>query len=120
MTEENVESLMVTWEGTEDLPILFVNHIFIRSSQDGFLVSFGHEHGPYVINPTDEELESLNRTTKAVVRLAIPAFRMEQFVDVLNRVWEGYQARLAEAELAEQTNQPENSGESTDSEAASR
>ena len=68
----------VTFEGGDDLPILFANHIFIRPTPDGFLVSFAQSHGPYRLNVTQKELEDEGVPAKIICKLVIPHSRIHE------------------------------------------
>ena len=80
----------VRFEGGEDVPILFANHVFIRSSPDGFLVSFAQSHGPYEVNVTQETIDKVGVPAKIIARLAIPTNRMREFSNIINTVLEQY------------------------------
>lgn len=80
--------ITVSFEGGEDIPILFANHIFVRGSSDGFLVSFAQSHGPYLLDATEEQMREMGVTAKIIARLLIPPSRMREMIDVLGRVLE--------------------------------
>jgi hypothetical protein len=83
MSSERV--IHVRFEGGEELPILFANHIFVRPTPDGFLVSFAQSHGPYLVNATPDELEKLGVAAKVICRLIIPINRIHE----LARIFQG-------------------------------
>lgn len=76
----------VTFEGGEDLPILFANHIFVRLTPDGFMVSFAQSHGPYRLDLTPEQVAQLGIPAKIITRLLIPHARMKEMVELLNNI----------------------------------
>ena len=81
-------AIQVSFEGGEDVPILFVNNLFVRLSPDGFLSSFAQSHGPYILGLTPEQAATEGISARVVSRLAIPANRMKEFLDILNTVFE--------------------------------
>jgi len=90
--------IQVRFEGGEDLPILFANHIFVRTIPDGCLVSFAQSHGPYVTNISEEELQKEGVTAKIIARLLVPPNRMRQFAEILNGIVEQLDRGATEAE----------------------
>jgi hypothetical protein len=79
-------SIQVRFEGGEDIPILFANNMFVRSSSDGFLVSFAQSHGPYIVDQTPEDLQREGVSAKIIARLLIPPSRMREFAEIFNNV----------------------------------
>jgi len=79
-------SIQVRFEGGEDLPILFANHIFVRTGPDGCLVSFAQSHGPYVTEISAEDLERGGVAAKIIARLLVPHNRIREFAGILNGV----------------------------------
>lgn len=83
--QADVVELEITFEGSEDIPIAFANHIFIRHMEDVFLVTFAQSHGPYIVNPTAEQLKQMHTIpAKVVARIAVPPTKMKEIIDVLN------------------------------------
>lgn len=76
-------AIEVRFEGGDDIPILFANHIFIRSGPDGFMLSFAQSHGPYLLRPTAKQLRSVGVGAKVIARLLVPPHRMQEMVDLL-------------------------------------
>ena len=81
-------TIRVRFEGEEDLPILFANHIFVRTGPDGCLVSFAQSHGPYVTEISAEDLERDGVSAKIIARLLVPHNRIREFAGILNGVVE--------------------------------
>ena len=78
----------VYFEGAEDVPIYFANHIFARVTPDGFLVSFAQSHGPYETDFTAERLAEEKIPARVISRLLIPHGRMRDMLNVLNGLFE--------------------------------
>ena len=83
-------SIQVSFEGGEEIPIVFANNMFVRHSEDGFLVSFAQSHGPYIVNQTPEDLQREGVTSKVIARLLIPPNRMREFVEIFNNMLEQF------------------------------
>lgn len=80
--------VQVSFQGGEDLPILFANHIFVRTGADGCLVSFAQSHGPYQVDMTPEELQRVGVEAKIIARLLIPTNRVREMADIFNGIVE--------------------------------
>lgn len=91
------QSVEVRFEGGEDIPILFANNLFVRQSDDGFLVSFAQSHGPYSLNPTLEDLKREGVPATIIARLLIPPNRMREFVTILNNMLERWETGVEES-----------------------
>ena len=78
----------VYFEGAEDVPIYFANHIFARVTPDGFLVSFAQSHGPYETDLTAERLAEEKIPARVISRLLIPHGRMRDMLTVLNGLFQ--------------------------------
>ena len=89
-------SATVSFEGGEDLSILFANHVFVRSGPDGFVVSFAQSHGPYDVGLTPERLAETGIAAKIVARLLVPPNRMREFAGIFNSVLEQYESAAKE------------------------
>ena len=94
----------VRFEGGEEIPILFANHVFVRSGPDGFLVSFAQSHGPYDLNITTETLRNEGIAAKIVARLIVPPNRMRQFAEIFNNVTEVLDAGIEGSDDDDKTN----------------
>ena len=93
--EPQAAQVQVSFVGGGDTPILFANHILVRSSPDGFLVSFAQSHGPYEVGVTPEELREKGVPARIIATVAIPPNRMVEMVEVLGRVLEHYKTSVA-------------------------
>lgn len=90
-------SVAIRLENDDNLPLLLANNFFVRwNPMDGFMVSFAQVHGPYVVQPSEEELAE-GLTAKIVARLLIPPVRMREFVDLMTEQLESYERTQAEA-----------------------
>ena len=87
-------TVQVRFEGGDDVPILFANHVFVRSGPDGFIVSFAQSHGPYVVDTTLEVINREGVAAKIIARLLVPPNRMRQFAEIFQRLTEGLNARV--------------------------
>ena len=83
--------LQVTFEGSEDVPIVYASNVFVRHAEDVFLITFAQAHGPYIVNPTVEQLKQMRTVpAKIVSRIAVPPSRMKEILDVLNGNYEQF------------------------------
>ena len=77
----------VEFVGEEEMPIVLANHVFVRTTQDGLIVSFAQSHGPYIVNPTQEDIELMGKVpARIVARLLIPPHRMKTFIKLITQV----------------------------------
>ena len=77
--------LQVTFEGGEQIPIVYASNVFVRHTEDVFLLTFAQAHGPYIVNPTNEQLRQMKTIPAQVVaRIAVPPSQMKTWLDVLN------------------------------------
>lgn len=82
--EEGV-TLEVEFEGSENVPIVFANNLFVRHEEDIFIITFAQAHGPYIVNPTPEQLKQIGRIPSQVVaRIAVSPVKMKEFLSVLS------------------------------------
>ena len=66
-------------------PTSFANNVFVRYAEETFLITFAQAHGPYIINPTDEQLKQIGKIPSQVVaRIALSPVKMKKFLDVLS------------------------------------
>ncbi len=86
--------VQVRFEGGEEIPIVFANHVFVRSGPDGFLVSFAQSHGPYEVELTPELLQLEGVAAKIIARLLVPPNRMREFAEIFGRLTEGLDAGI--------------------------
>ena len=79
-------------EGADEIPMSYVNHIFITHTTDEFFVTFSQIHPPYLLEPTQEEVEQLTHIpAKVVARIALTPSKMKELIDALG---ENYQKFL--------------------------
>lgn len=102
-------SIQVRFEGGEDIPVLFANHVFVRSSSDGFLVSFAQSHGPYIVNPTPDDIQREGVAAKIIARLLIPPTRMREFAAVFDTMLQQFVAGEEESSSDTDANDKRNS-----------
>ena len=79
------------WESAEDLPILFVNNMFLRRQDDYFILTLGQAELPYVQQISPETLAKLEEDPipiRAVARLGMPQSVFERFVQSINDMYE--------------------------------
>lgn len=81
----------LVWGGEKEHPVLHANNLFV-SYQDGvFLLSFGEAHGPYLIDPTVEEIDSIKEITVNILgRFALTPEKMVLFINVLQKNYKRY------------------------------
>lgn len=95
MAEQRRESLEkevpIRIEGSEEVPIAHVNHVFVAHTTDEFFVTFAQLHPPYWVEPTKEEVEQLTYIpAKVVARIALSPSKMKAFIDALNTNYEKF------------------------------
>lgn len=95
--EESV-TLEVEFEGSENVPIVFANNLFIRHEEDMFIITFAQAHGPYIVNPTPEQLKQIGKIPSQVVaRIAVSPVKMKDFLNVLSGNYEQFIKMKAES-----------------------
>lgn len=78
-------SLEISFESSEDIPIVYAGNVFVRHMEDMFIITFAQAHGPYIVNPTVEQLKQIGKIpAKVVARIAVPPSQMKEILDVLN------------------------------------
>lgn len=65
------------------VPIVFVNHVFVRRSDDVFLISFAQAHGPFETKLDTLKLAKTGVSANVVAKLAIPPNRFKEIFLVL-------------------------------------
>ena len=71
-------------EGADEIPMYYVNHIFVTHTTDEFFVTFSQIHPPYLLEPTKEEVEQLTHIpAKVVARIALTPSKMKELIDAL-------------------------------------
>jgi len=83
--EEKSIVLEITFEGAENVPIVFASNVFVSHTEDVFLITFAQAHPPYIVRPTVEQLRKLGTIPAQVVaRIAVPPSKMKEILEVLN------------------------------------
>jgi hypothetical protein len=104
---ENIEEVpvRVEYEITENTPRGYATEMIVQYTQHEFILSFFNIEPPIILGTDEEKVEQLKRidhlTARGIVRLTISPERMENFLRVLNRHFENYQARLSDPESEE-------------------
>ena len=90
--------LEVEFIGSEDVPIVFANNVFVRHEEDIFIITFAQAHGPYIDKPTTEQLKKIGKVpSRVVARVAVSPVKMKEFLDVLNGNFESFKKMKAES-----------------------
>ena len=83
--------LEVEFKGSENVPIVFANNMFVRHEEDMFIITFSQTHGPYIVNPTPEQLKQIDKVPSQVIaRIAVSPNKMKKFLDVLSGNFEQF------------------------------
>ena len=107
--------LSVSWEGVDDVPILFVNQVLGQVGQQAeVILTFGQLAPPALLGETREERMRQARDLthipiKPIARLAMTRAGLEQLVDVLHKTVENYEK--AQELLAQAQRMAEGGGE---------
>lgn len=101
MEEKPTEGIRVRihLEKYGEVPILHANYLFISHTDEGFFITFAQVHPPYLITPSKEELEELQKTglpARVIARLMVSPAKMKEFLDVLNENYEKFLGRKKE------------------------
>ncbi|MFH1140822.1 MAG: hypothetical protein V1724_03940, partial [Chloroflexota bacterium] len=81
--------------GTDDLPILMANQIFIRYQDGQAILTFGQAISPYELQISEETIEQLRREgtpCRVVARVSVAPIKFVGMVRALNEI----QGRLKE------------------------
>lgn len=84
--ETQVErAIPIRIEGAEEIPVNYVNYVFVSHTTDEFFMTFAQIHPPYLLSPTKEEVEQLTHIpAKVVSRIALTPSKMKELIDALN------------------------------------
>lgn len=89
--QEGQVTLPIRIEGAEDIPVLYVNYIFVSHTNDEFFVTFAQLHPPYLISPTKSDVEELKSIPATVVsRIALTPGKFKELIDALQRNYQQY------------------------------
>ncbi|MFH1140745.1 MAG: hypothetical protein V1724_03530, partial [Chloroflexota bacterium] len=83
------------WVGTDDLPILMANQIFIRYMEGQIILTFGQATPPYELQISKDTIAQLQREgapCRAVARVSVAPIKFSGMVRALNEI----QSRLKE------------------------
>ena len=84
-------SIRAVWQESDELPIIFANHFWLRLQDDQFLLTFGQSEPPRQSEFSDKEAAKLEQhgiPIRTVCRLAMPAPKVEQTIKALNSVYD--------------------------------
>ncbi len=97
MTEEQRQEievekqLTIRIEGAEEIPISYVNYVFVSHTTDEFFMTFAQIHPPYLLKPTKRELEQLTHVpAKVVARVALTPSKMKELIDTLGENYQNF------------------------------
>lgn len=83
-------------EGAEEIPMSYVNHIFVTHTTDEFFMTFSQIHPPYLLEPTKEEVEQLTPIpAKVVARIALTPSKMKELINTLSENYQGFLKKQA-------------------------
>lgn len=106
MDEEHYErEIPLTWIGTEELPLLWVNRFVGQSVEDHLVLTIGQSVDPALIGTPEEKIAQLDQIAyvpvRPVARLAFSRARCEELIGILNIMKDGYdqQQRGGEGQL---------------------
>jgi hypothetical protein len=78
----------LTWIGTEELPLLWVNRFIGQNLEDHFVLTIGQSVNPPLIGTPEEKIEQLEQIAyvpvRPVARLAFSRARCEELIGILN------------------------------------
>lgn len=106
MDEERYErSIPLTWIGTDELPLLFVNQFVGQGLEDHFVLEVGQSVPPALIGTPEEKMERLEQIAyvpvRPVARLAFSRARCEELIGILQIVLEGHDKQREEREAGQ-------------------
>lgn len=101
MDEERYgREIPLTWIGTEELPLLWVNRFVGQGLEDHFVLTVGQSVDPPLIGTPDEKIAQLEQIAyvpvRPVARLAFSRARCEELIGILNGIKDAYDQRQAE------------------------
>lgn len=77
------------WENSENVPILFANHFFVRLQDDAFLLTFGQMEIPLEAPLSDGALQNLQTAgmpVQTIARIAMTPERITRVIENLTTV----------------------------------
>lgn len=79
-------------EGAEEIPMSYVNHIFVTHTTDEFFVTFSQIHPPYLLPPVKKEqvAQVTYIPAKVVARVALTPSKMKELIDTLGENYKNF------------------------------
>jgi len=95
LDEEHYErEIPLTWIGTEELPLLWVNRFVGQGLEDHFVLTIGQSVDPALIGTPEQRIAQLEQIAyvpiRPVARLAFSRARCEELIGILNIMKDGY------------------------------
>lgn len=95
---EHVKQLPLEWHLPEDLPSHYVNNIVVQQTPHEFIISFFETLPPLILGSPEEQQQQLEALTsvraKCVARIIVNPNRMKDFIQALQRTYNGYLKKL--------------------------
>jgi len=103
LDEEHYErNIPLTWIGTEDLPLLWVNRFVGQGLEDHLVLTIGQSVDPAIIGTPEERIAQVEQIAyvpvRPVARLAFSRARCEELIGILNIIKDGYDQKQEERE----------------------
>lgn len=83
----------IRWRESNDPPILYANHMFVRLQDGTFILSFGQVELPRTVELNQEIRDSLEQEgieIQVISRLAMPPNTLRQVIASLQKVYDTY------------------------------
>ena len=86
--------VLIRWEESTDVPILYANHFWVRLQEGQFLLTFGQAELPRedLSEERAAQLEREGLPVKVVSRLAVPSERIPQVIEALTNIHQRWAA----------------------------
>lgn len=98
--EEVLKEVPIEWDIPPSIVTRPAMNIVVQHTEHEFVISFFEVHPPFVLGSDEEKGAIAERITsvraECVARVTVAAGRMPEFVEVLRRNLEAYQAERAE------------------------
>ncbi|OQB28016.1 MAG: hypothetical protein BWY10_00820 [Chloroflexi bacterium ADurb.Bin180] len=86
----------IEWSGIEDLTTSFATNVVITHTESEFFITFFELVPPMLVGASASVDEIKSVRAKAVARVAVPAGRMEGFVQAMQENLQRYQEKVKE------------------------